>query len=37
MFHIAGLELNYFLADACRAPRFKYLGARPKFPVPGFI
>ena len=36
-YNISGLELNRFLAGACRAPRLKNLGARPKIPVPGYI
>ena len=33
----AGLELNRFLAGACRAPRLKNLGARLRIPVPGYM
>ena len=33
----AGLELNRFLAGACRAPRLKNLGAWPNIPVPGYL
>ena len=33
---LGGLELNRVLAGACRAPRLKNLGARPKISVPGY-
>ena len=32
-----GLELKRFLTGACRAPRLRNLGARPKIPVPKYI